>query len=274
MLKKTAKKLLNFSVRILSQIMRMHFPVAFVWNQKLNMLMNRYEPETTALFKHKVKPGMTVVDIGAHIGYFTRLFSKLVGRGGRVLAFEADPFIFELLKKNVQRLKNIDARQFAVSDKNDNIGFYHSEEKSGCGSTVEELPLQFKKRKITVPSRELDSVLEGAGVKHVDLIKMDIEGGEPAAFRGMQRTLKKNRDIILVTEFAPEWIRAGGMAPLKFLEELKNLGFSIYSISTDSLTPFDPKSEEEMNAAIPRYSKDIVFMNIYCVRNTDNFRKQ
>lgn len=228
--------------------------------------MNRYEPDTTVFFMNIIKPGMTVVDIGAHIGYFTRLFSRLVGNGGKVFALEADPVIFELLRKNTKRLRNVDARQLAVCDRSGSIDFYHSEEKSGCSSTVEKLPLLFKKRKITVPAGDLDSVLEGSGVKRVDLIKMDIEGGEPQALRGMQRTLEKNRGIILVTEFAPEWIRAGGMAPLKFLEELKNLGFSVYSLTTGSLTLFDPKSEEEMNASISRYSKDIVFMNIYCVR--------
>ena len=271
MLKKTAKKLLNLCVTVLSQVMHMHFPVTFVWNQKLNMLMNRYEPDTTAFFISKIRPGMTVVDIGAHIGYFTRLFSKLVGSRGKVVAFEADPFIFELLKKNTKRLKNVDMRQLAVGDRNGSTDFYHSEEKSGCSSTVEKLPILFKKRKITVPACDLDSILESSGVKRVDLIKMDIEGGEPRALRGMQRTLEKNHDIILVTEFAPEWIRAGGMAPLKFLEELKNLGFSVYSLATGSLTLFDPKSEEEMNAATSRYSEDIVFMNIYCVRERAHF---
>lgn len=228
--------------------------------------MNRYEPDTTAFFINIIRPGMTVVDIGAHIGYFTRLFSRLVGNCGKVFAFEADPFIFELLKKNTQRLRNVDARQLAICDRSGSTDFYHSEEKSGCSSTVEKLPLLFKKRRITVLAGDLDSVLEGSGIKRVDLIKMDIEGGEPRALRGMQRTLEKNRGIILVTEFAPEWIRAGGMAPLTFLEELKNLGFSVYSLATGSLTLFDPKSEEEMNASISRYSKDIVFMNIYCVR--------
>lgn len=60
-----------------------------------------YEPETRELFERIVKPGMSVIDAGAQIGYFTLLFARLVGRDGKVYSCEPDPMIYPLLQKNV-----------------------------------------------------------------------------------------------------------------------------------------------------------------------------
>ncbi|MDO8619760.1 MAG: FkbM family methyltransferase [bacterium] len=256
------KALLKRAVTAVAFVKGFHFPQNYFRRQRWEMLTGRYEPDSVAVFKSLIKPGMTVVDVGAHIGYFTRLFSGLAGGTGRVLALEADPFIFTLLKKNISRKGNVVARQIAVSDQSGAIDFYHSDEKSGCGSVVENLPATFRKTKLTVPAGSLDTLLQEQGITRVDFIKMDIEGGEPRALSGMRKTLEENPAIILVTEFAPEWLRAGGMEPLRFLETLKGFGFSLYAIIDGSLLPFNPKTEEEMRAGMPSY-----FMNICCKRD-------
>ncbi len=262
MLDSFIKAFLRGSVDFSARVKGFHFPKNYFRQQKWEMLTGRYEPDSVEVFKSLLAPGMTVVDVGAHIGYFTRLFSELSGGKGKVLALEADPFIFELLKKNVSRRSNVTARQMAVSDQSGTIDFFHSDEKSGCGSTVEKLPATFKKTKLTVPARTLDALVLEAGLSRVDFIKMDIEGGEPKALSGMRKTLEQNPAIILVTEFAPEWLRAGGMEPLRFLEVLRSFGFNIYAIIDGSLLPFNPKTEEEMRAVMPSY-----FMNICCKRD-------
>lgn len=261
LLDRTIKSGLRGATALAARLKGFHFPRNYVRQQKWEMLTGAYEQDSVALFKHSIRPGMVVVDLGAHIGYFTRLFSKLVGKKGKVLACEADPFIFKLLQKNTEQLQNVEPHQLAISDEAGTIDFYHSEEKSGCGSTVAVLPVFFKRNRLAVSAAPLDSVLEEAGISRVDFIKMDIEGGEPKALRGMRETLKQNPAIILVTEFAPEWIRAGGMEPLRFLEELRGFGFSLSLILDGSLVPFDPKTEEEMRTAMPSY-----FANIYCKR--------
>ena len=80
----------------------------------------QYEPEETQFFIDNLKEGMRVVDVGANIGYYTTLFSRLVGTTGSVIAFEPDPTNFSLLEKNCKAngCRNVRLEQLALSDKN------------------------------------------------------------------------------------------------------------------------------------------------------------
>ncbi len=242
------------------------FPDNYIRQWKWDMLLERYESDSVSLMRKIIKPGMVVVDVGAHIGYFTRIFSKLTGGDGLVYAFEADPAIFQLLKKNTKHFRNTRLYQLAITDRAGTIDFYHSEEKSGCGSVLPIAPVEFRRRKIQASANSLDAILAKEGVTRVDFIKMDIEGGEPTALRGMRKILEKNQNILLIIEFNPEWLRAGDIAPLDFLRELKQLGFKVFGILNGQVAPFDPKNEQEMKKIVPPYGKIPGFINIYCRR--------
>lgn len=79
----------------------------------------KYEPETIALFRSYLKEGMTVVDIGANLGYFTVIAAGLVGPSGKVFSYEPDPHNFALLEKNVSvnGFKNVTNFPVALSDR-------------------------------------------------------------------------------------------------------------------------------------------------------------
>lgn len=79
--------------------------------------LNDFEPEVTEVFLSHVMPGDVVLDIGAHIGYYTVLAARSVGNEGRVIAFEPDPQNYSLLVKNVAKngYRNVTAVQKAVS---------------------------------------------------------------------------------------------------------------------------------------------------------------
>ena len=89
-------------------------------------LMRGYEQLLTKLFKKEMKQGMIVVDIGAHIGYFTLLAARLVGETGRVFAFEPDPDNYSLLIKNVSvnGHDNVIPVQKAVSNKTGQVRLF------------------------------------------------------------------------------------------------------------------------------------------------------
>lgn len=230
------------------------------------MLWGFYEKDATLLFKEIIKPGMTVVDIGAHIGYFTRLFAKLAGPKGMVYAFEADPENFELLKKNTGRLKNVKIYQVAVTDKTGTIDFYHCDEKAGCHSILPNTPLDLRKRKVEVEGSDLDTLSAKEGINRIDLIKMDIEGGESKALEGMQDVIRKNDNLKMMLEFAPAWIKASGDDPFIFLKNLESWGFKIFVIK-EKLIPLELKTADEYRKLLPKvptaYNE---FIDIYCVK--------
>lgn len=247
-----------------------HFPKNYIRRWKLDMLFDLYEPETISLFKKIVKPGMTIIDVGAHIGYYARIASELVGGSGTVYAFEADPENFILLQKNIGRLKNIKSYRLAISDKTGQIDFYHYDEKSGVGSVLPNVPLDFKKTKISVRAANLDSFLQKNDVNKVDIIKMDIEGGEYAALQGMKKILSENKNLALIIEFAPAWVRAAGNTPLNFLNFIESFGFQIFAITKQGLSKLSPATSDADYARFIPKSADGTnfgeFVNLYCVK--------
>src|SRR3989344_9520662 len=87
---------------------------------------NVSEKEQIDFFKKKIKKGMTVVDIGANIGFYSMLFSHLVGQKGTVYAFEPDEQNFRYLKKDFKEANNIIIEKLAVGNKNGKIRLYYS----------------------------------------------------------------------------------------------------------------------------------------------------
>ncbi len=85
------------------------------------------EREEIDFLKRVVKPGMVVLDIGANIGFYTRIFSKLVGKEGRVYAFEPERNNYRNLKKLCRDLNNVTLNNVAVGEKNGKIKLYLSE---------------------------------------------------------------------------------------------------------------------------------------------------
>ena len=80
---------------------------------------------------------------------------------------------------------------------------------------------------------DLDGLLADNGVNKVDVIKMDIQGAEGLALRGMSRTLADNPQIVILTEFWPWGIEQTGQSPLGFLKDLQEAGFKFKAIDED-----------------------------------------
>ncbi len=199
------------------------------------LVWGSYEKDVTQLIKTVLRPGDVAIDLGAHIGYYTLLFASLVGERGKVFAFEPEPSNFELLTRNI-RLNgygNITAERLAVSGVDGKIRLYLME-RTGLGHSVRTDGA--KKPFIDVRSARLDNYLGAAG-KRIDFIKMDIEGGEYAALRGMESLLLRNRNVKIVTEFYPAKLNQGVSSAEKYLATLRRHEFLIYDLKRKSDEP-------------------------------------
>ncbi|TSC56504.1 MAG: FkbM family methyltransferase [Parcubacteria group bacterium Greene0416_79] len=257
-------RVLNLLTDMYARLRDFYFPKTFIRRSKLDMLFELYEKDAVSFFKSFIRPGMSVVDIGAHIGYYTRIASRLVGPRGRVFSFEADPENFSFLKRNTSDRLNVRIYNLAVTDRTGEIDFYHYDEKAGCHSILSNVPLDFKKRKISVTAVHLDALAKEQKLGRLDLIKMDIEGGESAALKGMEGLLRGPSRPGLLLEFAPAWIRAAGDEPLNFLRRLESYGYELFIIKR-TLIPLDTKSAAGYAAHIPRtpthYNE---FIHLFC----------
>lgn len=199
-----------------------------------------YEPETTKLFMREIRPGDTVLDIGANIGYFTLLAARLAGAAGRVIAFEPDPANFRILKMNVEKngYANVTLVDKAVSDRTGNARLYLSATNRGDHRLTD--PKDGRKS-VAVGTVALDSFLKKLDRK-VQFIKMDIQGAEAAALAGMKGLIRSNRGLKLVVEFEPGNLERSGSDPGKVLKTLQKMGFRLSEISEKdrSVKPTSP----------------------------------
>lgn len=198
-----------------------------------------YEAGTTHVFRRLLRPGMVVVDVGAHVGYYTLLSAGLVGERGKVYAFEPCPSTYSLLLKNIRLngYENVIAVNRAVSDKMGRDRLFLAPDSSTGHSMVTP-----HHDWIEMATTSLDEFFRDAEIK-VDLIKMDIEGGEAKALQGMTRVLAENPDLVLVTEFNPSALLASGRLPQEFLGCLCQLGFRVYGIDDASPGVLKPIGE-------------------------------
>lgn len=197
-----------------------------------------WEETETNLIKNILQRDMIVVDIGAHIGYYTLIAARLVGKNGKVYAFEPNPDNFTLLKKNVKEnnYKNVCLINKAISNKEGFLKLFINPESSGSGSIYEK---DNNKNCINIKATTLDNSLKN--IKKIDIIKIDIEGAEILALEGMNNIIERNKDIKLIIEFNKEGIRKLGHEPIDFINKLKKFNFKIKVINekSNSIIPIE-----------------------------------
>lgn len=171
---------------------------------------------------YQFKGGDIVVDAGARIGTFAAKVSAAVGDEGRIIAIEPEPHNFACLQKNIEanRLHNVTAVQKMLWSRTQRHNLYLSGNSAAhsayCdafyGSTGES---------ISVEAETLDRILEELGTGSVDFIKMDIEGSEIEALKGMKKTLGSDVQMAIAAYHPVE----GGLTHTVIIPQLEQLGF-------------------------------------------------
>lgn len=215
----------------------------WVWRWKFEFLMSWYEWQSIVWVRRLLRPGMTVVDLGAHVGYYSRLFSDIVGPTGRVFAFEPNPENLAMLRGNLRhrRYSNVEILPCAASD---NVGSSrlfvspgHSNHSLIPGFTAAEATIE-------VETTSIDAFVENRAISSIDFIKIDVEGSETLALSGMAETIRKSPGLCALIEFNPLALRSAGTTPECFLNLIGKLGFESAAILEDARLGSLPDSSD------------------------------
>jgi FkbM family methyltransferase len=190
----------------------------------------KYEPHVTSILTEVLKPGHVMVDLGANIGYFSLLAMTLVGDNGKVIAIEPNVRNLQLLYASIveNKMKNIFVLPLAASHLFQILrlqtfgsnGFLDVAAPGQAGAQY-------------VQTVILDEILHG--VPHIDTIKMDIEGFEPFALKGMTTIIETHRPL-LITEFSPWHIEHRcGLHPKEYLDQLTSHGYRLSIIKPSGI---------------------------------------
>jgi FkbM family methyltransferase len=145
------------------------------------------------------KEGDTVIDIGAHIGRYTITSSKQVGKTGKVVAIEADPDNFQLLKRNIalNKLTNVMPLNYAVFSERTRMKLYEQSASAKYNSLMLARAARTKNY-VEVEADTLDSILKLNEVNQVNWIKIDVEGAEFEVLKGSTKTLSSENMSLLI----------------------------------------------------------------------------
>lgn len=199
--------------------------------------------EQSSFMTDYIKEGMTVLDIGANIGYYSIIYSKLVGEKGRIYSFEPTKSTYDKLLKNIQinKCKNIIPLNYALSNVNEKRKFYHAEahDRNAFAPEIENAEHE------EVECKVLDEFIRDNNL-HVDFLKIDVEGSELLVFKGASRFLDYYNGPIYC-EFNTPKINNLGYTLKDLVSFIKEKGFNIYTYDGGEKKLNDIKYPDQYN---------------------------
>ena len=189
------------------------------------LIYNVHEPFSTNILMKNLREGMVCLDIGANLGYYATLESKMVGKTGKVIALEPSPVSFKYLERNLdlQNESNYEALNLACGGEDGEVRFLITP-KSNLNRVLkedEEAPSDMNV--VKVPMKKLDTFLKEKSLKKLDFIRMDVEGYEKQILEGGKESIRKFKPMIQVEVHLQ---RLGKDNTKKLLEGLKTHGYN------------------------------------------------
>jgi FkbM family methyltransferase len=180
------------------------------------MATGSWEPHVTGRFASLLHEGMNVLDVGANIGLFTMLAASRVGPAGRVIAVEPLPWNHQSLYAGIEHngFANISVLPVAASGA---VGMIRAICAPDSSNGIVGVRSDGQAREMWIPAHRLDDLL--ATLPRLDIVKIDIEGHEPQAWRGMRGLLERHRPHVF-SEFNPVAMRNIGNDPLDYLGQV------------------------------------------------------
>jgi len=186
-----------------------------------------YEKDNYEFLQQQVKPGMQILDIGAHIGLFSATASQLTGPVGKIICFEPTPGTYSVLLETLRLNKctNVTAVQAAVSDKEGEAVFYVSNIAACNSNSLVKNKDEKELSAYPVKLVTIDSIVSGYSMQP-SLIKIDAEGAELDVLKGGVQTFKKYKPV-LILGLHPDFILQKGDSLEKIWELLKSVNYEV-----------------------------------------------
>lgn len=215
------------------------------------MAQGHYEPHETAFVSRHVKRGMTVLDAGANIGYFTTIFAGLVGDSGRVIALEPVSETRQKLQSAVSRNKIENIVEIVALAASNGIGevqvSYPVSSVNMGGVSISPLGSDAYEICEVVKTSTIDKIISG---RPVDFIKIDIEGAEGLAFEGAVETILKNKPLMMV-EFNVDFLKkVSDISPAILHARIIDWGYEPFGIGYDGGLIAPPAVESMVSGSV------------------------
>ena len=218
------------------------------------IVRGKYETDVLDLLPRFVKPGMTVLDLGANIGLFSIYLAHFVGETGTVIAFEPIRECANLLRRSIAENgfeDRIVLKETAVGQESGEaeILYVHDARNQGAAFVVGDghphcvTPHEIRK----VPSVALD---ECEFEHRIAFIKMDVEGAEPLCVKGARKLLERDRPLILSELHPAQLRRVSGCQPGQYLNQIRRLEYQCFIIDGGKIVPLAAELEPDQVAAL------------------------
>jgi FkbM family methyltransferase len=203
-------------------------PSDLVSKSILTSLHSRWDRAVWEAISPRLSDGQVMLDVGAHIGYFTLKGSVRVGKSGRVVAFEPNPRTVAKLRTNVaaSHAANVIIIPVACTDSETTLKFYDATARGNSGaSSLSPANAGKRSREFTVRGRPIDDVLRELGIQRVDVMKVDVEGAELYVLRGAKETLQRFHPK-LVIEVVPRQLAGMNTTVEQLFSFIKQMGYT------------------------------------------------
>lgn len=191
-------------------------------------LRGQYNCEKAAYLK-LIRPGFVLVEVGANEGYFTRLFGNLVGKNGRVIAFEPISKTRERLLDNVNDIKSVKILPYAISNKTGEFPMFIPGSTHGQASLREHSDPGWGQEGATStenvqcsPLGQLDEIKD---LDKIDFMKVDVEGAELQVLKGAREILERDHPVLHL-EIEERWMKSFGYGAAEIEEFLRGIGYT------------------------------------------------
>lgn len=229
------------------------------------VVYRQWEADLSSYMVESVTPDTVFVDVGANFGYFTCLAGSYIGNqgNGKVIAFEANPKIFDLLRKNVKinwSMCPIDIYDCAISDKVGHVDFFAPKEGAANAHIVSKLTTA-PQGSIRVHASTLNHII---GKTSVDIMKVDVEGFETAVLRGASAVLESSPRINLILEWSQKQMSDAGFTSEDMLSLMDQHSLEAHRLPRNR---FIADADWAQLRLEPKSLRDLAYDNI-CLRKT------